>query len=134
MALRSAVTFFADYGELGEARSCAAALADMAAATTNRETIAALAHALGEIALLDGAADQAVTEFNRSLRVLSELRLPYQHACTQLRAAAAFTAAGHTENAVQRLRDAYASARKLGAQPLATSVASALEQLGARAE
>jgi hypothetical protein len=95
---------------------------------------AALAHALGEIALLDGAADQAVTEFNRSLRVLSELRLPYQHACTQLRAAAAFTAAGHTESAVERLRDAYASARKLGAQPLATSVASALEQLGARGE
>jgi DNA-binding SARP family transcriptional activator len=134
MALRSAVTFFADRGELSEARSCAAVLADMAAATTNRETLAALAHALGELALLDRGAEQAVSEFGRSLDVLSELQLPFQRACTQLRAATANTAAGRTEDAVALLRDASTTAQSLGAEPLAAAAVDALERLRATAE
>ena len=134
MALRSAVTFFGVQGEVGDARSCAAALADMAAATTNRETLAALAHALGEIALLERGPDEAVIEFVRALDLLRELDLPYQRAHTQLRAASAFAAAGSREVAIERLTDAYRSARKLGAQPLAAIAAADLEQLGERAE
>ena len=60
MALRSAVSFFAVHGADGDARACAAALADMAGATTNPETLAALAHALGELALLEREPEQAV--------------------------------------------------------------------------
>jgi DNA-binding NarL/FixJ family response regulator/tetratricopeptide (TPR) repeat protein len=134
MALHWAVTFFAAHGEAGDARACAAALADMAAATTNRETLAALAHALGEIALLEAEPAHAVEEFSRSLDLLRELELPYQRAHTQLRAAAAFAAAGQAETAVERLTDAYRSARKLGAQPLARHAARELEQLGERPE
>ena len=134
MALRSAVTFFGLQGEMADARSCAAALADMAAATTNRETLAALAHALGEIALLERGPDDAVVEFSRALDLLRELDLPYQRAHTQLRAASAFAAAGSRDAAVERLTDAYRSARKLGAQPLAAIAAAELERLGERAE
>jgi DNA-binding SARP family transcriptional activator/DNA-binding NarL/FixJ family response regulator len=134
MALRWAVTFFAAHREESDARACAAALADMAAATTNRETLAALAHALGEIALLEGEPDHAVVEFTRSLDVLRDLELPYQRAHTQLRAAYAFVAAGQAETAVERLTDAYRSARKLGAEPLAALAARGLEQLGERVE
>ena len=134
MALRWAATFFAAHGEDGEARACAAALADMASATTNRETLAALAHALGEIALLEGQPDHAVIEFGRSLDLLRELELPYQRAHTQLRVAAALAAAGHPETAVERLTDAYRTARKLGAQPLAALAARELERLGERPE
>jgi hypothetical protein len=82
MALRSAVTFFAG-GEGTQARACAALLADMASATTNRETLAALAHALGEIAMLEREPDDAVVEFARALDLLRELELPYQRALTQ---------------------------------------------------
>jgi len=134
MALRWAVTFFAAHGEESDARACAAALAAMAGATTNRETLAALAHALGEIALLEGEPDHAVIEFSRALDLLRELELPYQRAHTQLRAAAAFAAAGQAETAVGRLTDAYRSARKLRAQPLAGLAARELEVLGERAE
>jgi DNA-binding NarL/FixJ family response regulator len=134
MALRWAVTFFVAHGEESDARACAAALADMAAATTNRETLAALAHALGEIALLEGEPDHAVIEFTRSLDVLRDLELPYQRAHTQLRAASAFVAAGQAETAVERLTDAYRSARKLGAEPLAALAARGLKQLGERVE
>ncbi len=134
MALHWAVTFFAARGEEADARACAGALADMAAATTNRETLAALAHALGEIALLEREPDHAVIEFGRSLDLLRELELPYQRAHTQLRAAAAFAAAGHAETAIERLTDAYRGARKLGAQPLAALAARELERLGERPE
>jgi DNA-binding NarL/FixJ family response regulator/tetratricopeptide (TPR) repeat protein len=134
MALHWAVTFFAVRGEEADARACAGALADMAAATTNRETLAALAHALGEIALLEREPDHAVIEFGRSLDLLRELELPYQRAHTQLRAAAAFVAAGKAETAIERLTDAYRGARKLGAQPLAALAARELERLGERPE
>ena len=129
MALRSAVSFFAVHGADGDARACAAALADMAGATTNPETLAALAHALGELALLDREPEQAVLEFGRALDLLRDLELPYQRALTQLRAAAAFAEAGERERA-ERLTDAYRTARKLGAQPLAALAARRLEALG----
>jgi DNA-binding NarL/FixJ family response regulator len=73
-------------------------------------------------------------EFARSLDHLRELELPYQRAHAQLRAAAAFAAAGHAEAAIERLTDAYRAARKLGAQPLAALAARELERLGERAE
>ena len=134
MALRSAVTFFATWGDGRQARQCAAVLADMAAATTNRETLAALAHALGEIALLEHEPDGAIVEFIRALDLLRELELPYQRALTQVRAGAAFAAAGQREATIDRLTDAYRTARRLGAQPLAGVAARRLEELGERAE
>jgi DNA-binding NarL/FixJ family response regulator len=134
MVLRSAVTFFAAHGDETDARACAAALADMAAATTNRETLAALAHALGEIALLEREPGHAVVEFTRALDLLRDLELPHERAQTQLRSAAAFAAGGERETAVERLTDAYRTARKLGAQPLARLAARGLQELGERAE
>ena len=118
----------------GGARACVEQLADMAATTTNRETLAALAHGLGEVALLEGEHDHAVVEFARALELLRDLELPYARAQTQVRAAAALAAAGDRETAVLRLTDAYRTARKLGARPLATLAATALEALGERAE
>jgi DNA-binding NarL/FixJ family response regulator/tetratricopeptide (TPR) repeat protein len=134
MALRSAVTFFAAHGEPAAARACAAALADMAAATTNRETLAALAHALGEVALLEGEPGHAVVEFGRALDLLRELELPHARAHTQIRAAAALAEAGDRQPAVERLSDAYRTARKLGAHPLAAAAAGRLEELGERVD
>ncbi len=134
MALRSAVTFFATHGEASSARACAAELADMAAGTTNRETLAALAHALGEIALLEGEPGHAVVEFGHALDLLRELELPYQRAQTQVRAASALVCAGEHEVAAERLTDAYRTARKLGALPLARQAALCLEALGETVE
>ncbi len=134
ISVRSAATFFATHDDPGGARACVEQLADMAATTTNRETLAALAHGLGEVALLEGEHDHAVVEFARALELLRYLELPYARAQTQVRAAAALAAAGDRETAVLRLTDAYRTARKLGAQPLATLAATALEAVGERAE
>jgi DNA-binding NarL/FixJ family response regulator len=134
MALRHAVTFFASHDEPSGARACAAELADMAAATTNRETLAALAHALGEVALLEDEPGRAVVEFTRALDLLRDLELPHARAHTQVRAAAALADAGEQQAAVERLTDAYRTARKLGARPLASLAARRLEELGEKVE
>ena len=129
-ALRWLVTFFAMAGEDVEARACANALAQIAGATGRPEALSALAHALGEVALLDGDTPQAVRQFSQALDLLSDLAVPYCQASTGFRAGIAGAAAGQREAGVQRLADAYRIARQLGARPLATRIAQALESLG----
>lgn len=128
--LRWATTFFAAHTATTDARACADALAKIAAATRNPEALAALAHALGECALLDGDAPQAARHFDQALELLNQLDVPFGRAQTLVRAGVALAAAGAREVAVERLIDAYRIARKLGARPLATRAAEELAALG----
>lgn len=129
-ALRWVVSFFAANGSAAEARACANALARIAGATGQPEALSALAHALGEIALLDGDPRQAVQQFGQALDLLRDIAVPYCHASTQLRAGLACVAANQRDAAVAHLANAYRTARKLGARPLATRAAQALAALG----
>ncbi|MEO7910008.1 MAG: AAA family ATPase [Roseiflexaceae bacterium] len=129
-ALRWAVSFFATTNADADARACANALARIASATGQPEALSALAHALGEIALLDGDPQQAVQQFRQALDLLRDVAVPYCHASTQLRAGMACAAANQHDPAVGHLTNAYRTARKLGARPLATRIAQALAALG----
>jgi DNA-binding NarL/FixJ family response regulator len=129
-ALRWAVSFFATSGADADARACASALARIAGITGQPEALSALAHALGEVALLDGDPQQAAQQFGQALDLLRDVAVPHCQASTQLRAGAACAAAGQRDAAVAHLTGAYRTARKLGARPLATRVAQALEALG----
>jgi DNA-binding CsgD family transcriptional regulator/tetratricopeptide (TPR) repeat protein len=128
--LRWAASLFAEHGSAREAAACAEILARLATLTGNIETLAALAHVLGEVALLDGDAEQAATQFGQALDLLREVELPLERAETQLRAGVALAAAGEGEPAIERLTDAYRTARKLGARPLAARVAEELARVG----
>ncbi|HET9494744.1 MAG TPA: AAA family ATPase [Chloroflexia bacterium] len=128
--LRWAVSFFAMSGADAGARACALALARIAGTNGQPEALSALAHALGEIALLDGDAGQAVQQFRQALDLLREVAVPYCHATTQWRAGIACAAAGRRDAAVDHLVNAHRTARRLGARPLATRIARALEELG----
>ncbi len=129
-ALRWAATFFAGLGAAEDTRACARALAGIASATGRGEAVAALAHALGEAALLDGNAPLAAHQFEQALDALADLELPFDRAHIQLRAGVALAAAGKREAGVERLVSAYHTARKLRAQPLAKRVAQELTTLG----
>lgn len=129
-ALRWATTLFALREDVLSAGSCADALARIAAATGDAEAVAALAHALGELALLNDDVDGAERQFTRALELLADASAPYERAEVQVRAAAALAAAGKRQAAVDRLTDAYRTARKLGARPLASSAAEGLRALG----
>jgi DNA-binding NarL/FixJ family response regulator len=128
-ALRWVVSFFATTNADADARACANALARIASATGQPEALSALAHALGEIALLDGDPQQAVQQFRQALDLLRDVTIPYCHASTQLRAGIACAAANQRDAAVTHLTNAYRTARKLGARPLATRIAQALDAL-----
>src|SRR5207245_2799027 len=133
-ALRWATTLFAGRGAEAEAGACTEWLGTMTGRSGNAEALAATAHALGEMALLNNDAEQAARHFLQALELLRELELPFERAETQLRAGAALAAAGEREAAIERLTDAYRTARKLGARPLAGRARAELAQHGERVD
>jgi DNA-binding CsgD family transcriptional regulator len=120
--LRWAVTFLAVTDNRAEARSAANALAKIASDTAQPEALSALAHGLGEIALLDGQPLQAVQLFRQSIELLHEIEIPFSYAATQYRAGVACAAANQPQAAGEQLLNAYRIARKLGARPLAALI------------
>jgi DNA-binding NarL/FixJ family response regulator len=128
--LRWAATFFATEGDRGGAHACAEALSRCAAGSGHGDALAALAHALGEIALLEGDADTAAEQFARAVELHHDLDLPFERAQIELRAGIALAAAGERELALERLCDAYRGARRLGARPLAAAAAGRVADLG----
>jgi DNA-binding NarL/FixJ family response regulator len=133
-ALRWATTFFAESGDAAGARTCAASLAQLATDAGQDEAMSALAHALGETALLDGSPEQAADQFARALALLQNLDLPFDRSESQRRAAAALIALGRREEAVEHLVAAHRTARRLGARPLVARLTGTLAVLGERAE
>ena len=130
--LRWASALFTACGLDRETRACASVLATVAA--PHPEARAAAAAALGEVALRDGDDPAAASYLGHAVELLGEVELPLEEAQVQLRAAAASSAAGDGENAVERLVAAYRIARRLGAQPLAAEAANSLEALGERVD
>nr|MDQ3572011.1 AAA family ATPase [Actinomycetota bacterium] len=117
--LRWVSTLFATAEDRARVAACAEVLARAVDPSSHREALAALSHALGELALLDGAPEDAARHLTQALELQRELGLPFDRAETQLRAGAALAAAGEQELGVERLVEGYRAARKLGAKPLA---------------
>jgi DNA-binding NarL/FixJ family response regulator len=132
--LRWSATFFAEQGRPADVAACANGLARIAAETGNPEALAALSHALGEAALLDGDAAHASDHFTRALEVLRIVDVPFERAQIQLRAGVALAAVGEREAAVERLTEAYRTAIRLRARPLAEEAVQQLVALGEQVE
>ena len=128
--LRWAGTFFATQRDTEHVNACADALSDLAARFGGADTVAALAHVLGEAALLAGRPDNAAREFGRAIELLAEVEAPFEVAVTKLRAGPAFAAAGERDVGVDCLVEAYRIFRKLGARPFVARTSTALEELG----
>ena len=128
--LRWASTFFAGQGAATDTRACAEALARIATRTGNPEALAALAHALGEAALLDNDREGAARQFVQALELLRKLEVPFERAQTQIRAGVVLAATQEREAGIAHLVNAYHTARKLGARPLAAQAAQELQNLG----
>ncbi|MFV0131867.1 ATP-binding protein [Streptomyces sp. HMX87] len=129
-ALRWSSSYFGRRGFRGDLGACTDDLARIAAATGTAEATGALAHSLGESALLEGDTGRAADQFERALALLGALVLPPETAETQVRAGVALAAAGERGRAVERLVAAYHTARTLGSRPLATTALRELEALG----
>jgi DNA-binding CsgD family transcriptional regulator len=130
--LQWASTFFAARGLAEPARGCAAALSVIAGRTAQPEARAALAHALGEAALLDGSAATAAAELTGAAGEFVALELPVAAVQAQHRAGGALVRAGDRTAAVPALRTALATAQRLRADYLCGPVAATLTELGQR--
>jgi DNA-binding CsgD family transcriptional regulator len=128
--LRWAAGYLARRGRAGAAHGCAEALARIAAETARPEALAALAAAIGEAALAAGDADTAADQLTRAVELHRTLEVPFERAQVELRAGLALAAAGDREPALERLDEAYRTARRLGARPVAAEAAGAIAALG----
>ena len=128
--LRWAAMHFARVSAGPETRACASALTTLAAATGQPETLAALAHALGEVHTLDGDPEQAVQQFTQALQLLQRADSPLERAITHLQVGNALAALDQREAASEHWVLAYRAAEKLEAKPLADQAAQALAALG----
>ncbi len=132
--LRWAACFFARHADLDGARACAEALSSIGTATGHPDTLAALAHALGEVSLAEAQPDAAAEQLTRAADLHEDLEIPFERAQIQLRAGVALAAAGEREGALERLAHAHATARRLGAAPLAAEIAEVVANLGESVE
>ena len=128
--LRWAVTFFARRRDMASAHACAEALTRIASETGHPDALAALANAIAETALVDGDPETAAEQLSRAVEIHRTLDMPFERAQIELRAGVALCAAGERELGLERLCDAYRSARKLGARPLAAAAAGEVAALG----
>jgi DNA-binding NarL/FixJ family response regulator len=128
--LRWAASWFAQQGRRKDAQLCAAALGQMAAEGGHDDAVAALAQAVGELALLEGDAAGAAESLSRAVELHRNLATPHERAQVELRAGIALAAAGEREEALERLCDSYRCAAKLGARPLAATAAKEVAGLG----
>jgi DNA-binding NarL/FixJ family response regulator len=128
--IRWATTWFARRGRRKDAQLGAAALGRMAAEGGHDDAVAALAQAVGELALLEGDATGAAESLARAVELHRNLAIPHERAQVELRAGVALAAAGEREEALERLCDSYRCATKLGARPLAAAAAKEVAALG----
>lgn len=130
----AAASFFSARGLEKETTLCVDGLARMASVSGNYEALATLAHALGEIALLQGNAGEAARQFLQAAAQFETLELPVERLKSQFRGGIAFTRAGERETGIAHLKSAYRLARNLGARQLAARMAAELERWGEAAE
>jgi DNA-binding CsgD family transcriptional regulator len=122
--------FLGGRGDRAGVRVCADALTRIASATGHAYALGALAHAIGENAMLEGDAETAAEQLGRAVEIYRGLEVPWERALVELRAGVALAACGEREPALDRLGDAYRTARKLGARPLASEAAREVAALG----
>jgi DNA-binding CsgD family transcriptional regulator len=133
-ALRWAASRFARSGALRDARACAEGLSAIAASAGYPDALAALADALAAIALAERDTDAALQQLTRALALHDELEIPFERAQILLHAGTALAQAGERESGLERLAQAHRIAQRLGAEPLAGSVAAAVTAAGASLE
>jgi DNA-binding CsgD family transcriptional regulator len=129
-ALRLASTFAGRRCDKELAHACAGALSTWASRFGSPDALSALAHALGEVALLEGDAIRAADHFGQALDRMAEIEAPFERALTQMRAGVALVEVGERELGIDHLAGAYRTFRRLRARPVALLVAADLEALG----
>jgi DNA-binding CsgD family transcriptional regulator len=132
--LRLASTFAARRGDKVLVYACADSTVSWASRFGSADSLAALAHVLGEVALVEGDPASAADQFGQALDRLAEVEAPFERALTQARLGCALLSAGDRELGVERLTSAYRTFRKLGARPFANRTAADLQEAGERVD
>jgi ATP/maltotriose-dependent transcriptional regulator MalT len=129
---RWGVTQFAQWGDSQLVQQATSALSRIATEASNPETLAGLAHGLGESLLLEGEAQKAVPQFEQAASLLESIDAPFDRAHTGWRLGTALAAAGEHERAARELQKSARIFSELGAKPYRQEVEKELVALGAQ--
>jgi DNA-binding CsgD family transcriptional regulator/exonuclease VII small subunit len=130
---RWGVTQFAQWRDGPRVQQAVSALSRIATGTSNPETLAGLAHGLGESLLLEGEKEKAVEQFEQATTLLEKGDAPLDRAHSRWRLGVALAATGQAERAVAALQKAAGTFERLGAKPYQAEVEKELVALGAHA-
>jgi DNA-binding CsgD family transcriptional regulator len=133
-ALRWSATHLSTVGEPDLLADLHHVLVNQTIRNASPKVLSTLAHAAAELAFVEGNLEQAELLMARSLDLLSAVTAPYEKALATFRWGEAAAAAGRREAAVERLTSAYRTAKRLGAKPLASQCAGALDNMGEQVE
>ncbi len=128
--MRWAATFHAERGAQPEVARAVRTLSRAADLNGGPVAYSALAHALGELAWLDGQLPRASAQFEVAVALLRDTRTPFEEASSRLRAGQALAAQQRPEEAADHLTWAHRTARTLNAPVLADRAARALAAIG----
>lgn len=129
-ALRWAASYLVEAGDAEGVSGCHRIVAEKATRNSSPKVLSALAHVGGEVSAMSCEADQAHSQFARSLELLDGIRAPLERAHTQLRAGLALTRSGESKEASKLLMSSYHIARRLAARPLVRATTVALAEIG----
>jgi DNA-binding CsgD family transcriptional regulator len=133
-ALRWSATHLGTVGEPDVLADLHRVLVIQTVRNASPKVLSTLAHAAAELAFVEGNLEQAELLMARSLDLLSAVTAPYERALATFRWGEVAAAAGRREAAVERLTSAYRTAKRLGAKPLASQCAGALDIMGEQVE
>jgi DNA-binding CsgD family transcriptional regulator len=128
--IRWAASCFSIVRDRKSLAACADLLSEAASIFSHPEPLSALAHSMGEIALVDGEAKRAVEQFEHAIALLEEQQLPRERIESELRASTACEMLGAREAAAAHAREAARRAERLGARILEQRAAAQLRGLG----
>jgi DNA-binding CsgD family transcriptional regulator/tetratricopeptide (TPR) repeat protein/exonuclease VII small subunit len=134
-ALRWVTTWFSRLGPGDEALGRGhRLLARYAVDNSPPKILSVLAHARGEVSLVDDEPERAVEQFSQSLELLGHGAFPFDTALTQFRLGVALAATAERDRALDTIAGAYRTARQLDSKPLARRCAQALEAMGEKVD
>ncbi|MDP9258046.1 MAG: hypothetical protein M3Q31_16055 [Actinomycetota bacterium] len=116
-------------GSREAAAVAAAELEETAASYRSPTLLAAAKHAIGAVALANGATAGAVTHLAAAQRLWQEAHAPYEWAHARALLAEAHRGVGDRESSLVEQRAAHTTFKRLGAQPAAAASAKRLQEL-----
>jgi DNA-binding CsgD family transcriptional regulator len=129
-----AANYFAKFNDRIHLTKCIEGLSIIAKKSSNPEALSGLSFALAELSALNKKYDEAAEYLEHALAHHEKLTVPLEKIFIEMRLGEILLQLSHKEEAAQKLKSAYLSAKNIGLRPFASRISGLLENNGYKAE